>query len=84
MRRGLKWVLGIPALGLLWLALLPPGTTGAEEPAGRTVQIGLAKTLFRDTPPSLINVLSRPLKALMESQTGVSGNLQVVGDAHEL
>ena len=70
------------ALALAWVLALIPGTARpAENTPGKPIQIGIVNSLFRDTPPILIGVLSRPLKSLMETQTGVSGELQLAGDA---
>lgn len=78
------------ALGALALCLavgLQPAAAGPGEPAAERpggVRIGLVNSLFRDTPESLIHVLSRPLKSLMETQTGISGTLVPGGDASSL
>ncbi len=56
----------------------------AEETTARQVNIGVVDSLFRDTPPSLVGLLSRPLKALMESQTGTTGDMGLAGDAVSL
>ena len=69
------------ALAVAWALAIPPGSAAAEKTEGKPIQIGLANSLFRDTPAALIGILSRPLKSLMESQTGVSGELQLAGDA---
>ncbi len=75
---------GVMALAL-GCAILLPGTARAEEEGTREIlQIGIIKSLFRDMPPTLMQILSRPLKALMDSQTGCTGNLQCGGDACEL
>jgi ABC-type phosphate/phosphonate transport system substrate-binding protein len=82
----------IHATGLLLLTVTAGGALlGVREPApaaetlpAKTVQIGLVKSLFRDTPESLIQVLAKPLKTLMEAQTGLTGQLQVAGDANNL
>ena len=66
------------------VVVLPPAGAGTRGTPNAPVQIGLVATLFRDAPPSLIQVLSRPLKALMESQTGLTGELVVAGDAFDL
>ncbi|HVS36730.1 MAG TPA: PhnD/SsuA/transferrin family substrate-binding protein [Gemmataceae bacterium] len=60
--------------------------------AGQTVQaadvpqvrIGLVQTLFRDVPDFLIPIGLRPMKVLMESQTGISGDLIPAGDPDHL
>jgi ABC-type phosphate/phosphonate transport system substrate-binding protein len=64
---------------------LHPITSRAEEtPEIGEVHIGLVSTLFRDTPESLIQLMTKPLKSLMESQTGMSGTLAAGGDASHL
>jgi ABC-type phosphate/phosphonate transport system substrate-binding protein len=55
-------------------AMAPPGGA-AEEMKTSTVRIGLAATLFRDTPETLVQTMMRPFRSLMESQTGLSGQL---------
>ena len=45
------------------------------------VRIAMVRTLFRDTPESLIRVMMQPFAALMESQTGLPGKLVSGGDA---
>jgi ABC-type phosphate/phosphonate transport system substrate-binding protein len=59
------------------LAGLVPAPKAAGEEMMRTspVRIGLVATLFRDTPDTLVHAIMRPFKSLMESQTGLSGNL---------
>ena len=51
------------------------GAAGEEMKTGGAVRIGLAATLFRDTPDVLVQTMMRPFKSLMESQTGISGEL---------
>jgi ABC-type phosphate/phosphonate transport system substrate-binding protein len=50
-----------------------------EAPGGEmktvTVRIGLTETLFRDTPAELVQMVRRPFKSLMETQTGLTGDL---------
>jgi ABC-type phosphate/phosphonate transport system substrate-binding protein len=50
-------------------------TPAGEEMKTDTVRIGLASTLFRDTPETLVQTMLRPFRSLMESQTGLSGQL---------
>ena len=58
----------------------------AEEPAKRTepVRIGLVRSLYRDTPEALVQVMMEPFSSLMEKQTGVAGRLVMAGEAYEL
>lgn len=51
---------------------------------GSAVRIGLIRSLFRDTSEPLMQVIMRPLKSLMEMQTGVSGQLVAAGEADNL
>jgi ABC-type phosphate/phosphonate transport system substrate-binding protein len=74
---------GFALLAVAWIATMPPGSARAQT-SGKTIKIGLVKSLFRDTPESLLQVLSQPLKALMEAQTGLAGELQLRGDALNL
>lgn len=78
-----RWIAGSgAALALAWVLTLTAGrTSAADNVPAAPVQIGIVNSLFRDTPPVLIGVLSRPLKSLMETQTGVSGELKLAGDA---
>ena len=60
------------------VALIAASSAEAAQPS--TIRIGLVKTLFRDVPELLIPIGLRPMKALMESQTGVNGDLIPAGD----
>jgi ABC-type phosphate/phosphonate transport system substrate-binding protein len=82
-----RHLLGSVLLGLAaaWLAGLPSSdgrAEGAAPPAA--VRIGVVRSLFRDVPESAIAILSQPLKALMESQTGMTGQLQPSDGAFNL
>jgi ABC-type phosphate/phosphonate transport system substrate-binding protein len=79
--------MGMSALALAFgLACLSPADPRAvAEEAGRTtVRIGLVETLFPDTPEPLMQVMIRPFKSLMETQTGVRGQVIVGGDAESV
>ena len=68
----------------LYAALTFAPAPGAEAAGPHPIRIGLVKSLFRDVPEILIPVGLRPMKELMESQTGVSGDLVPSGDAEHL
>jgi ABC-type phosphate/phosphonate transport system substrate-binding protein len=70
------------ALAAAMAVLIHPGRTLAEEesPSATSIRIGLVSTLFRDTPESLIQLMMKPLKSLMESQTGMTGMLESGGE----
>jgi ABC-type phosphate/phosphonate transport system substrate-binding protein len=73
----------IAAAGLVTaVALVVAAPAEAAEPSA--IRIGLVKTLFRDVPPLLVPIGLRPMKALMESQTGVGGELVPSGDYDKL
>jgi ABC-type phosphate/phosphonate transport system substrate-binding protein len=73
----------IAAAGLLTAVALSL-TPSAEASEPSVVRIGLVKTLFRDVPELLIPIGLRPMKALMESQTGIGGDLIPAGDCENL
>jgi ABC-type phosphate/phosphonate transport system substrate-binding protein len=68
----------------LAVTLHPMRGRAEETPGPGDVRIGLVSSLFRDTPESLIQLMTKPLKSLMESQTGMSGTLAAGGDASHL
>jgi ABC-type phosphate/phosphonate transport system substrate-binding protein len=73
------------ALAAAMAVLVHLSPAGAQqEAAPNAIRIGLVSTLFRDTPESLIQLITRPLKSLMESQTGMTGTLAAGGDARNL
>jgi ABC-type phosphate/phosphonate transport system substrate-binding protein len=60
-------------------------SAGAEEitrpPA---IRVGVAGSVFRDTPAPMVNIMMKPLKSLLESQTGVNGDMVAGTDALSL
>src|SRR5262245_45783195 len=79
MRRWITRGLGIAILALGLVGLLAPIDADGGETFSRpgAVRIGLISTLFRDTPPTLIEPMMRPFKGLMEAQTGLTGQMVV-------
>jgi ABC-type phosphate/phosphonate transport system substrate-binding protein len=65
-----------------WVTSASPG--GAEEAKPAAVRVGLVATLFRDTPEPLLQIVMKPLKSLIEAQTGVTGQIVPGGDAENL
>ncbi|MCI0460200.1 MAG: phosphate/phosphite/phosphonate ABC transporter substrate-binding protein [Gemmataceae bacterium] len=73
-----------PGLALVAALLgLAPLTAANKDGAG-AVRIGLVGTLFRDVPPALVQFSMKPLAALIQTQTGMSGVAVVSGDALNL
>ena len=74
----------------LWLLGMGAGTGLAAgngpKPAakGDPVRIGMPRNMFRDIPPAMLNAIARPFKALMESQTGMRGEIEHLSDAFTL
>jgi ABC-type phosphate/phosphonate transport system substrate-binding protein len=77
--------LTLASLALLVAALVQPCWAADDEatPTER-VKIGMAASLFKDIPEPLVAAMMRPFSALMESQTGVPGDLVPGGDARHL
>jgi ABC-type phosphate/phosphonate transport system substrate-binding protein len=71
------------ALGFV-ICLGPADAGGGEANAPSTVRIGMIGTLFKDTPITLLEPMTRPFKSLMESQTGVKGQMIVAKDCDDL
>jgi ABC-type phosphate/phosphonate transport system substrate-binding protein len=63
---------------------LAPAVTPAQDQAGPTVKIGMAASLFRDVPTSLVQVMTPPFQRLMHDQTGLDGDIVTAGDAFDL
>jgi ABC-type phosphate/phosphonate transport system substrate-binding protein len=68
-------------VGVLLLSCAYAGPARAGEEAthevshAATVRVGLVETLFRDTPAPLVQSMMRPFRSLMQSQTGLSGEI---------
>jgi ABC-type phosphate/phosphonate transport system substrate-binding protein len=79
-----------PILGALALLALVWGTYSsrltAENHSTHTgaVRIGMIHSLFNDIPEATVVAMMQPFSALMEAQTGVSGQLVACGDASNL
>jgi ABC-type phosphate/phosphonate transport system substrate-binding protein len=57
---------------------------GDDDKRSEPVRIGIVSTLFRNTPEPLVSAMMQPFAALMESQTGVAGQLIPGGNALHL
>lgn len=75
-----KAFLYLLAMGLL-LATAPGR---AAENDDNSVRIGLVSSLFRDTSEPLMQIVMRPFKSLLETQTGMRGRLLAGGDPEHL
>ncbi len=71
-------------VGLLGGALLFPGGEAPAQANAPVVKIAVVSTLTRGLPAAVVSVAMRPLKAYMESETGMSGDIVLGGDALKL
>src|SRR5581483_4119811 len=75
----------LAALFLGVLLALGSGAAAAERSRQTEVlRIGLIGTLFRDVPETAVMAMMQPFATLMESQTGLTGQLIPAGDADDL
>lgn len=71
------------ALSLLGLLIYGISHLDAAEKV-KSVRIGLMRTIFRDTPESLLQILMKPFSAVIESQTGLAGDVVISPDHDQL
>ncbi len=70
---------------LIMIAVVATGFTVAANPAApTTIKIGMLKSMFREVPPSLFNAMAVPFQQVVESQTGLKGQLLVVESPEEM
>jgi hypothetical protein len=76
----------VPVALTVFLAQLVGAPARGDEPTRRTepVRIGLVRSLYRDTPEVIVQVMMEPFSSLMEAQTGIAGQMVMAGQAHEL
>ena len=70
--------------GLLGGLLVLPFRHAPAQTAVPPVKIAVVDTLTRGLPEAVVSIAMRPLKAYMESETGMSGDIVLGGDAMEL
>jgi ABC-type phosphate/phosphonate transport system substrate-binding protein len=76
---------GIAALALFAGACLATASAvGGEAPATPPIRVGLVSSLFHDLPEPIVQAVMRPFRALMEQQTGLSGEFVMAGEADNL
>lgn len=77
-------IIGVGLTGLLatlsFLLSDAPSAGAGVKPS--TVRIGVIRSLFRDTPEPVMQVVMAPFRSLLEVQTGMTGQLIPGGDAH--
>ena len=69
-------------LGLAAALLLACATqSSAQQPA---LQIGMVQGMFRDMQPAMVQAIAKPLRNIIQQQTGMSGNIEIVADGKTL
>jgi len=76
-------LLGAVATAILVLGCLPQGD-GEETGGNGAFRVGVVSSLFRDIPEPMIPGMLRPMRSLLETQTGMSGNLVPVKNWDQL
>jgi ABC-type phosphate/phosphonate transport system substrate-binding protein len=78
--------LGVTVLALVASTALlgPPGTRADETSESAPIKIGLAKSLFKEAPDGVLALMSQPFNILMQTQTGMTGDLVKGGDYNDL
>jgi ABC-type phosphate/phosphonate transport system substrate-binding protein len=74
---------GLGGAALMALAAVVAASEPGAVPPG-TVRIGLVRSLFRDLPEPMVQMMTQPFQALMQSQTGLNGTVLPCGDACDL
>ncbi|MBX7104010.1 MAG: phosphate/phosphite/phosphonate ABC transporter substrate-binding protein [Gemmataceae bacterium] len=64
--------------------LVAAALTAAAAPAEPTVRIGMLKSMFREVPPAMFNAMSTPFQTVVQSQTGLKGQLVIVESAEAM
>lgn len=54
----------------------------AAEQVG--LRIGMVQSMFRDVQPLMVQAMSRPLRELIQRQTGLTGEVEILEDADQL
>jgi len=75
--------LSVAALAAFWVAMPLRAKEGGETPA-KKVKVGLVKSLFKDAPEAVVQIVMRPFKAFLEAQTGSAGEIVLTCDAETL
>jgi ABC-type phosphate/phosphonate transport system substrate-binding protein len=61
--------------------LITPAAAGDRDAAGvRAVRVGMVRSLFRDTPEAMVSSMMQPFSAIIESQTGIVGQMVPGGE----
>lgn len=80
------WFLSVVCCGALCssLLLLPSVPAAENTPKPATLRIAVTKSMFRDTPTVLVQLVMRPFKTMLEAETGMTGEIVMGGDSDYL
>jgi ABC-type phosphate/phosphonate transport system substrate-binding protein len=85
MRQNVATGLSLFATGLGLLLIGAPSRPVVAETSTRpTIRVGLISSMYRGMPEPIMQVCMKPLKSLLEEQTGLPGELVAGGDAANL
>jgi ABC-type phosphate/phosphonate transport system substrate-binding protein len=71
--------------GLIFcVAVAGLATAGAPPRQADLIRIGMLKSMFRDVPAAMFQAMTVPFQTVVEQQTGLKGQLQIVDSADEL
>ena len=74
-------MLGWTALILFLIGFVTAAPAGDRD---GTIQIGMIQGMFRDVQPAMVQAMSKPLRDLIQKQTGLTGEVDIVPDAQTL
>jgi ABC-type phosphate/phosphonate transport system substrate-binding protein len=66
------------------LVTMPLRAKAGDDAPTKKVKVGLVKSLFKDMPEAVVQIVMRPFKAFLEAQTGSTGEIVLSGDAETL
>lgn len=79
-------VLGLAAGLAVWVGVTGSRAGAADPPpapapaAAPELKIGLARPMFRDVPPAMVNAAAKPFQTMIQDKAGVKGSVEVVDD----
>ena len=79
-----KFMLGTVALILVAAGFVPGAPVGpldGGDAGDGSIKIGMVQGMFRDVQPAMVQALSKPLRDLIQKQTGLTGEVEIVPDA---
>ncbi len=72
------------AVGVVLAVVGMASSVRADEPKAEGVQIGMLQGMFRDVQPAMVQAMSRPLRDMIQKQTGLTGDVEIIADAFTL